>query len=68
MFRLASLIYSMASVTLAGTFMIVALVAGYATLWPIVGAAALGAVLAVPAAWLVARAILARPGGVGQTR
>lgn len=63
MLRLASLIFSIASVSLAGTFVVVALVTGHDTLWPIVGAAAVGMVLAVPVSLLVARAILAGPGG-----
>ena len=63
MLRLASLIFAIASVTLAGSFVVVALVTGHDTLRPIVGAAAVGAALAVPASLLIARAILARPGG-----
>lgn len=55
MFRLASILYSLISTTLAGTAVIAVLVAGYGTLMPIVVAAAAGFVLAVPVAWLVAR-------------
>lgn len=57
MFRLASVLYSVISTALAGTFVIVALVAGYVSVLPIVAAAALGFVAAVPVAWGVARAI-----------
>lgn len=58
MLRLASMRYSIIATTLAGSFVIVALVSGYDTLTPIVVAAGLGAVAAVPAAWLVARALI----------
>lgn len=58
MFRLASIIYSMASATLAGVFIIAALVSGYDTLNPILIAAAVGFVVAVPIAWFVAKKII----------
>ncbi|NCO87289.1 MAG: CTP synthetase [Rhodobacterales bacterium] len=58
MLRLASVLYSIIATTLAGSCVIVALVSGYDTLLPIVVAAALGAVAAVPVAWLVARAMI----------
>lgn len=57
MMRLASILYSLISTTLAGSFIVVSLVAGYATLNPILIAAALGFVLAVPVSWLIARQI-----------
>ncbi|ETA50972.2 hypothetical protein [Ponticoccus alexandrii] len=55
MIRLASLLYSLISTSLAGTAVIAVLVAGYDTLLPILIAAALGFVAALPVAWLVAR-------------
>ncbi|GGF45681.1 MULTISPECIES: hypothetical protein [Mameliella] len=55
MFRLASLLYSLISTSLAGTFIIVALVSGQDTLYPIVVAAIAGFVVAAPVSWLVAR-------------
>lgn len=57
MFRLASIIYAMAGTTLAGSCMVAALVAGFDTLPYVVGAAAIGAVIGLPVAWFVARAI-----------
>ncbi|SNT00445.1 CTP synthetase [Antarctobacter heliothermus] len=55
MFRLASLLYSLISTSLAGTMIIAVLVAGHDTLMPILIAAAVGFVLAAPVSWLVAR-------------
>ncbi|KUF12825.1 hypothetical protein [Pseudoponticoccus marisrubri] len=55
MLRLAGILYSLISTTLAGTAIIAVLVAGYGTLTPILLAAAAGFVLALPVAWLVAR-------------
>ncbi len=55
MVRLAMVLYSLIGTTLAGSCVVVALVMGQDTLWPILIAAALGAVVAVPVAWLVAR-------------
>jgi hypothetical protein len=60
MYRLASLLYSIIGTSLAGTFIVVVLVAGLGTAQWIIGAAALGAVAGMPIAWLVARAITAR--------
>ncbi len=60
MFRLASLLYSVIGTSLAGAFIVVVLVAGLGTAPWIIGAAAAGAVTALPVAWLVARAIIAR--------
>ncbi|MBT54485.1 MAG: CTP synthetase [Mameliella sp.] len=57
MFRLASLLYSLISTSLAGTMVIGVLVAGFDTLMPILIAAAVGFVLAAPVSWLVARRI-----------
>jgi hypothetical protein len=58
MFRLASILYSLIATTLAGTAVIAVLTAGYGTLVPILAAAAVGAVVALPVSWYVARAIM----------
>ncbi|QYK41251.1 MAG: CTP synthetase [Paracoccaceae bacterium] len=55
MTRLLMVIYSMASVTLAGSLVVVALATGHDTLQPILVAAILGFVVALPVSWLVAR-------------
>jgi len=57
MLRLASMIYPMASVTLMGIFILVALTTGYDTYKIIIIAAALGAALALPVSYFIARAI-----------
>ena len=57
MFRLASLLYSLISTSLAGSFIIAVLVAGYGTLMPILVAAAVGFLIAAPMSWAVARQI-----------
>ena len=53
--RLLMILYAMIGTTLAGSAIVVVLTMGYDTLWPIVGAAAAGAVVALPVSWLVAR-------------
>lgn len=60
MLRLASLLYSIIGTSLAGAFVVAALVAGFDDARGIIVAAALGAILGLPAAWMVARAITAR--------
>lgn len=55
MFRLFSLMLSLVAPSLMGVGIIAVLTAGYGTLGPILAAAAAGAVLALPVAWLVAR-------------
>ncbi|MCB1313568.1 MAG: CTP synthetase [Sedimentitalea sp.] len=55
MFRLASLLYTLIASSLAGTGVIIVLVAGYGTLMPILVSAAIGAILALPISWMVAR-------------
>ena len=60
MLRLASVLYSLISTTLAGTFVVAALVMGQDTLQPIVIAAALGFVAALPVTWLVAKTMVER--------
>ncbi|MBS0124606.1 CTP synthetase [Thetidibacter halocola] len=55
MLRLAGILYSLISTTLAGTAIIAVLVAGYGTLTPILVAAAAGFIVSLPVAWYVAR-------------
>lgn len=54
MLRLASLLYSLIGPTLAGSFIIVALVSGFDDLTGILVAAAVGAVAGLPISWVVA--------------
>ena len=58
MLRLASILYSIVATSLAGSLIIVALASGYDTLTPILGGAVIGAVLAIPVSYCVARAII----------
>ena len=58
MLRLASMLYSLIGTTLAGSAVVVALVIGQDTLVPIVVAAALGFVAALPVTYLVARKLV----------
>ena len=55
MFRLAALIFIVLGASLAGTFMVAALVAGLDTATPIIVSALAGFVVALPASWLVAK-------------
>lgn len=55
MLRLALMLYSLISTTLAGSAVVVALVAGFDGLQGILTAAALGFAAAVPASLLVAK-------------
>lgn len=55
--RLMMILYSMIATAMAGSGVIAVLTTGYGTLWPILIAAAIGAALAVPVAWAVARQI-----------
>jgi hypothetical protein len=55
--RLMMVLYSMISTAMAGTGVIAVLSMGYGTLWPIVLAAATGALLALPVSWAVAKQI-----------
>lgn len=57
MLRLAMTLYALIATTLAGSLVVAVLTMGFDTLWPIVGAAALGGLAAVPATWAVARAL-----------
>ena len=56
--RLASILYSMIGTTLAGSFMVAALVMGYDTLYPLLVAVAFGAIVAIPATYLISNAIV----------
>ena len=53
--RLFMLLYSLAGPSMAGIGIVAVLTAGRDTLQPILTAAAAGAILALPVAWLVAR-------------
>lgn len=55
MFRLMMTLFSMIATTLMGVAMVIALSMGLDTLQPIVIAAAIGFILAVPVSWLVAK-------------
>lgn len=55
--RLMMILFSMIGTAMAGSAIVFVLTMGYDTLWPIVAAAAAGAVLALPVSWLVAREI-----------
>lgn len=55
MTRLMMILFSMVSTTLMGVGVIVALTAGYGTLKPIVAAAVIGMILAIPVSYLIAR-------------
>jgi predicted PurR-regulated permease PerM len=57
MTRLTLILFSIISTSLMGTGIVVALTMGMDTLTPILIAAALGFVLAIPVSWLVARQI-----------
>ncbi|KIC12836.1 hypothetical protein RA19_00025 [Leisingera sp. ANG-M1] len=60
MLRLASVLYSLIGSSLAGVGVIVVLVAGMSTVPAILASAAIGAVLGMPVAWLVAKQLYAR--------
>ncbi|MBL4928573.1 CTP synthetase [Fuscibacter oryzae] len=55
MTRLMMILFSMISTTLMGVMIIVALTTGYGTLRPIMIAAVVGFLLAIPVSYLVAR-------------
>lgn len=57
MFRLALILYVFIGTTFAGSAMIAALAAGFDTTQPVILSSALGAVLAIPVAYLVAKAL-----------
>jgi hypothetical protein len=55
--RLMMILYSVIGTAMAGVGVIAVLTMGYDTLQPILVAAAAGALLGLPASWLVARQI-----------
>ena len=55
MSRLMMTLFSMIATTLMGVGVLIALTTGYGTLQPIVIAAAVGFVLAIPVSWFVAK-------------
>lgn len=55
--RLMMVLYSVIATAMAGTGVIAVLTAGYGTLWPIVVAAGVGAALALPVSWAIAKQI-----------
>ncbi len=57
MLKIASLIYTIASATVMGIFIIIALVSGYDTMQYVVIAAVAGAIIAMPVSYLIAKAI-----------
>lgn len=60
MFRLAAILFSMTSTTVAGIAVIAVLSMGYDTLIPIVIAAAAGFVISIPATWWLTKQITAK--------
>lgn len=58
MFRVFSLIFSIAGATCAGIGVVIALVIGQDTLMPILVSAGLGALVGVAASWIVAKKLL----------
>ena len=57
MTRLTMILFSMIGTALAGSGVVAALTAGYDTLYPILISAGIGAVLALPVSWWVAKQI-----------
>ncbi|GAB1362201.1 hypothetical protein MASR1M32_14370 [Rhodobacter sp.] len=57
MLRLTMILFSIVSTSLMGAFIVAALTTGHTTMVPILIAAGLGFVLAMPVSWLVARQI-----------
>lgn len=55
MTRLATMIYSMSATVLASVAVVAALVSGVGSTAGLLGAAAAGAILAVPTAWAIVR-------------
>lgn len=58
MTRLAGMLFSLIATTLAGVFIVAALTMGYDTLRPLLIAAGAGGLIAIPASYLVAKAIV----------
>ncbi len=57
MLRIASLIYTVASATVMGIFIIIALASGFDTLKYVVIAVVAGAIVAIPVSYFIAKAI-----------
>ncbi len=57
MLKIASLIYTVASATVMGIFIIIALVSGYDTLEYVVIAVVAGAIVALPVSYYIDKAI-----------
>ena len=55
--RLMMILYSMIGTAMAGSAVVLVLTLGQVAVWPIVGSAAVGALLALPVSLLVARQI-----------
>ena len=55
MLKLASIIYAMSGASLAGLFMIVALVAGYDDAKGVIIAVTVGFIAGLPVAWIIAK-------------
>lgn len=51
------LVYIFVGVTLAGSFMVAGLTAGYTTMMPIIYSSLAGFVVAIPVAWVIAKKI-----------
>ncbi len=51
------LVYIFLGATLAGSFMVAALTAGYATMTPVLYSSLAGFIVAIPVAWFVAKKI-----------
>lgn len=62
MARLFALVYCIGGPAVAGSVVVAALVTGRDTLVPIVTAAVLGAAVAVPVCWMVARRLIGPAG------
>ncbi len=59
MFQFTMMLYSIIGTSVAGIFIIAALVSGNDTLQPILIAAGAGALLAIPMSYMIAKAIMA---------
>lgn len=57
MLRLASMLYSIIGSTLAGSFVVIALVTGFTTALPLIVAGAIGFIAGLPVSWVVAQQI-----------
>ncbi len=62
MLKLASVIYTVASASIMGALIVAALVSGFDTLPYVAGAAVIGALLALPVSYFVAKAIIGMEG------